>query len=201
MNSKYCGETYMTPQEQQLLSDLLDRIIRMPAPARDAEADAMIQKALGSRPDALYILTQLALIHEINLKQAQQQIQDLQQRPAPAQPSSFLGGPWSAQSAQQQSAAPAPSSFLRSALSTASGIVAGEVAFSALRSLFGSGSYSMGAGSGASFLGNAPREETIVNNYYDSDSSANDGSGSNNDYADSSDNDLVDADDSGDYST
>ncbi len=165
----------MTPQERQMLADLLGRINNMPAPARDAEADAMIREALGTRPDALYILTQLALIHEMNLQHAQQQIQELQQRQQPVQnQSSFLGGPWGQPSPAPQSYTAAPS-FLHSALSTASGIVAGEMAFSALRSLFGGGSYGWGGNTG--FPGSPAPTETTVNNYY-----GNDGNNANNDF-------------------
>lgn len=165
----------MTPQEQQLLSDLLRRISSTPAQQRDPEADAMIQQALGARPDALYMLTQMAVIHEIALKQAEQQIADLQQRAQPQRPSSFLGGPWGGQQSspapQPQTYAAAPSSspgFLHSVLTTASGVLAGEMAFSALHSLFSGSGHA-----GNSFLSGAPATETnIVNNYY------NDNSGS-----------------------
>ena len=64
------------------------------------------------------------------------------------------------------------SGFLRNAATTAAGVVAGEVAFSALSGIFGhhSGGGFMGGGSG--FLGGAsgisPGSETIINNYYDS---------------------------------
>lgn len=198
-------EKYMTPQEQQLLNDFLNRAAQSPETARDAEANALIQKTLGSRPDALYLLTQIALINEIGLRQAQQQIQELQkqQRPAPQQSSSFLGGPWgqTASTAQNPAPAPAPTQqssapgFLHSALSTASGIVAGEMAFSALRSLFGG--HPSGWGTSTGFLDTTPHSETIVNNYYNDDTTAAD----NNDYSDTSGDALVDTDNGGDYST
>jgi hypothetical protein len=87
----------------------------------------------------------------------------------------------SAQPYYQQSAPPPPpppasggmfSGFLRNAATTAAGVVAGEVAFSALSGIFGhhSGGGFMGGGSG--FFGGAsgisPGSETIINNYYDS---------------------------------
>ncbi len=196
----------MTPQEQQMLNDLLNRIAGTPAPVRDSEADSMIQRSLGARPDALYILTQLVLVQEMGLKHAQQQIQDLQQQAArPAQaPSSFTGGPWGTSANAQQNYSspqypPQFSSFLHNALTTASGVIAGEMAFSALRSLFGGfggGSSAWGAplNTGSSFLSGAQNPgTTIVNNYYGD---------SNTDVADSDDgsntDDLVATDDSSD---
>ena len=155
----------MNQQEKQLLSELLQKISQAPASQRDPEADAMIQSALAGRSDALYLLTQMTLINEIALQQAQQQIQQQQK---PVQSSSVLSGPWggnaSQPSVQQSSSAP---SFLSSVLATASGVLVGDMAFSALRGLFGGGS---SFGGGNSFLGSAPTE-TIINNYYGQDSS------------------------------
>ena len=162
----------MNPQEKQLLGDLLQKISQAPISQRDPEADAMIQSALAGRSDALYLLTQMTLINEISLQQAQQQIQQLQQQQKPAQSASILSGPWGAGASQQapvQQTASAPS-FLSSVLTTASGVIVGDMAFSALRGLFGGGGSSFGGGN--SFLGSAPTE-TVVNNYYGQDSSNN----------------------------
>jgi hypothetical protein len=76
----YAGyETNMTPQEQQMLESFASRIANTPAPQKDADADALIRDRIGSKPDALYILTQTALIQEIALNQANQRLHDLQQ--------------------------------------------------------------------------------------------------------------------------
>lgn len=206
----------MTPQEQQLLNDFLNRISATPVPARDPDADAMIRKSpLASRPDALYLLTQLALVQDISLKHAEQQIQELQQRVGaqqPAQPSaSFLGGPWGqAAGAPQQSptqpryaAPPSAPGFLHSALTTASGVVAGEVAFSALRSLFGGfGGFGGGGITGGSsgFLSGSPGSETVINNYYGDDN--NTGAGDDGSADPASDDGGSDfSDNGGDFST
>jgi len=64
------------------------------------------------------------------------------------------------------------SDFLRNAATTAAGVVAGELAFSSLASIFGhhSGGFLDGGGS---FFGSAspvsPVSETIINNYYEGD--------------------------------
>ena len=73
----------MTSQERQLLESFLDRIANTPAPQRDSEAEALIRERIGSRPDALYILTQTPLIQDTALKQANARIQQLQQQLQP----------------------------------------------------------------------------------------------------------------------
>jgi hypothetical protein len=90
----------MTPEEQQMLNDLANKIAQAPAPAIDPEADQLIKTKIGSRPDALYVLTQTVLIQNMAIEHAQQQIQELQQHaaqnPAPQPGSSFLpqSRPW-----------------------------------------------------------------------------------------------------------
>ena len=84
----------MTPQERQLLESLLNRIANTPAPQQDPEAEALIRERIGSRPDALYVLTETALIEDVALKQANARIHELQQRLQPQgepQHGSFLG--------------------------------------------------------------------------------------------------------------
>jgi hypothetical protein len=108
----------MTPEEKNMLADLAAKIAQTPAPPRDPEAEDFIRKNIGSRPDALYIMTQTVLIQNMALHQAQQQIQQLQERagqPAPAASGgqSFLGGQpapprQSAPPAYQQQAYSAP---------------------------------------------------------------------------------------------
>jgi hypothetical protein len=212
----------MTDQERQLLEQLADRIQKAPAPQIDRDADELIRRKIGSRPDALYILTQTVLIQEIALNQAMQQIEQLkrqqpqssflgnappqgsaqsgpqgapqggtawgQNRPAPP-PSGYRASSYQSGSNPQPAptASPAPpplpdyggqqqpsrfSGFLQNAAQTAAGVVAGEVAFSALSSLFGG--HHGGYGGGGGFLGGggsfvSPGSETIINNYYEGD--------------------------------
>jgi hypothetical protein len=182
----------VTPEEQRLLSDLAAKIAQTPAPPRDPEAEEFIRKNIGSRPDALYLMTQTVLIQNLALQQAQQQIRDLQQRaPQPGYPAassgSFLGGGYQTQPQQPQYAPPAPAAspsfmqgsgggFLRGAAQTAAGVAAGALAFEGIRSLFEHPGYGGGFGGGlgqAGFMGGAPVEETVVNNYYDSPDQAN----------------------------
>jgi hypothetical protein len=213
----------MTDQERQLLEELAGRIQKAPVSQVDRDADELIRRSIGARPDALYILTQTVLIQEMALNQAKQQIDELKRQQPPA---SFLGNtaptggtgygrtsgteprvqpPSGYRASSYQTgyvppappptAAPAPpplpqyaqpqyapplyvqpqsgfSSFLQNAAQTAAGVVAGEVAFSAISSLFGHhGGYGgYGGFGGSGFLGGgggsmiSPVSETIINN-------------------------------------
>ncbi|MDQ0561824.1 hypothetical protein QO004_003624 [Rhizobium mesoamericanum] len=77
-------------------------------------------------------------------------------------------GPWSPQ-------ATAPStggSFLQGALGTAAGVAGGMLLANSLSGIFGSHMSSLGWGSplaGNNPFGNAPTEETVINNYFNSD--------------------------------
>src|SRR5437763_8420735 len=184
----------MTPDERRMLTDLANKIAQTPAPPRDPEAEEFIRTQIGRRPDALYLMTQTVLIQNLALDQAKRQIQELQARSGQTQSGSFLnqqgGGGGYPQSSgpsspgaygapqpayAQASSTPQPGSgapsFLRGAAQTAAGVAAGALAFEGIRSLFshpGYGGVGLGGfGSGAGFMGGEPREETIVNNYYD----------------------------------
>jgi hypothetical protein len=172
----------MTPDEREMLTDLANKIAQTPAPPRDPEAEEFIRTKIGNRPDALYLMTQTVLIQNMAMQQAQQQIQELQQRTSSSAGGSFLGqaprsagaGPYAAPPSgypqQQQSysapppqysgpvATPPPSggapSFLRSAAQTAAGVAAGALAFEGIRGLFNSFEHPGGSGfSGAGFGG------------------------------------------------
>jgi uncharacterized protein len=176
----------MTEQEQQLISGLADRIQNAPAPQVDRDAYDLILHTIGTRPDALYILTQTVLIQEMALNQSRAQIEELKRQPGgysgvPQQggflPGSQQGG-WGQQPYQGSSyAAPPPppsgggfSGFLHNAAQTAAGVIAGEIAFDSLSSLFGHRGGFFGGGGGGFFGGGSgisPGSETIVNNYGD----------------------------------
>jgi len=188
----------VTAEEQHLLADLARKISQTPPPQRDPEAEDFIRTNIGSRPDALYLMTQTVLIQNMAIQQAQQQIHDLQQRTQqqpPATTGSFLGSSLGQppQYGQQPSfgspqppqayAPPSPGlgfgqgssgpGFLRGAAQTAAGVAAGALAFEGIRSMFSHPGFGLGSGLGmgqAGFMGGggAPIEETVVNNYYDS---------------------------------
>lgn len=98
----------MTPQEQQLLTQLTQRINQTQLQDKDPDAQNLLGKELGANPDAMYILAQTALVQDMALQRANSHIADLekqlqddeqqidqleqaQQRQQPARATSFLG--------------------------------------------------------------------------------------------------------------
>jgi hypothetical protein len=214
----------MTPQEQQLLQDLTDRINHTSLTEKDPEAEQFIFQQLGRNSDSLYIMAQTILVQQYALDQAKKQLEDARQQldqirqqsqQSPQQPAkhgSFLGNllglndappppPPPSQQYNQPQYAPVPnypqqppysqpqygqpqyaqpgygtpsyaqpsqgSGFLRSAMTTATGVAAGALAFEGIESLMhGFGEHAgYGGGSGLGGFGGGEREE-IVNNYY-----------------------------------
>jgi hypothetical protein len=171
----------MTEREQQLISGLAERIRNAPAPQIDRDADNLIRQTIGTRPDALYILTQTVLLQEMALNQTKAQLEELRRQAALAPQGGFLHSAPSEYQAPPYQTAPAPpppppaysggglSGFLHNAATTAAGVLAGEVAFESLSSLFGhrgGGFFGGGGGFFGSPSGLVPGSETIVNNYY-----------------------------------
>lgn len=195
----------MTPQERELLSQFLNDLLNTPAGLKDAEAAAMIDNALRSRPDAAYVLVQHAILSDQALHQAQSDIATLRnqlQNAGQQAGASFLGGgapsqgPWgprpTAQPQQgyaqpgygQQGYAPAVpgglfggggglGSFLRTAGTTAAGVVAGDMLFSGLSGLFGGHGGGFGGGFGGGYGGG--NENIVINNYNDDSSDGDSG--------------------------
>jgi hypothetical protein len=88
----------MTPQEQEMIGDLIDRVQKTQLAEKDMDAEQMLQQGLGKNPDALYILAQTVLVQKYALEQAQAQltqakaqIEQMQQHPEPRHATSFLG--------------------------------------------------------------------------------------------------------------
>lgn len=165
----------MTQQEQQLISGLAERMRSAPAPQIDRDADDLIRRTIGTRPDALYILAQTVLLQEMALNQTKAQLEELRRQPAPGPQGGFLhSAPSEYQTPAYQQAPPPPpsggglSGFLHNAATTAAGVLAGEVAFESLGALFGhrGGFFGGGGGFFGSPSGLVPGSETIVNNYY-----------------------------------
>lgn len=86
----------MTPQEEQLLNSLIDRLNQTQLEEKDPDAEGLLNQRLAGNPDALYMLAQTVLVQNIALDQAKAQVAQLQQqlqqqRPQPAHATSFLG--------------------------------------------------------------------------------------------------------------
>jgi len=177
----------MTPEEQQMLQGLVQRVNQTQLQEKDFDAEEMLQQTLGRNPDALYILAQTVLVQQYALDQAQSQLEQLRQQ-QPRRAGSFLGNllgrteepapppPPPPPYAQPQYAppppgfgyAPAPSpsgGFLRSAMQTAAGVAAGALAFESIEGLMHGFGHAAGYGPGFGGFGESERPE-IVNNYY-----------------------------------
>jgi len=70
----------MTPQERDLLTNLVSRLRQAPAQDIDREAEAMINDLVSDKPDTPYVLAQTVLIQDYALHQAQDRIADLEQQ-------------------------------------------------------------------------------------------------------------------------
>src|SRR5258705_12523767 len=89
----------MTPQEQEMIGDLIDRVNQTQLTEKDSDAEKMLRDGLGKNPDALYILAQTVLVQKYALEQAQAQLADAkaqveqlqQQKSEPKHATSFLG--------------------------------------------------------------------------------------------------------------
>jgi uncharacterized protein len=180
----------MTPQEQQLLDDFLQRLAAAGGVAKDPQADALIRQRLAGQPDALYLLVQRSLLQQQALEGAKAQIAQLQAQLASQQGGgSFLGGQpqgsgWSTvpppmpqqQPVQPQAAAPgwrerlfggapaqpapAAPSFLSQAATTAAGVAGGMFLFDGIESLLG-GHHGGGFFGGGGFGGG---QSTVIEN-------------------------------------
>jgi hypothetical protein len=87
----------MTQQEQQLLNGLIDRVNGTQLGSKDTQAEALLQRTLGTNPDALYILCQTVLVQgfamdksQRDLAAAREEIEALKQA-QPEKHGSFLG--------------------------------------------------------------------------------------------------------------
>ncbi|MGY6213733.1 DUF2076 domain-containing protein [Methylolobus aquaticus] len=187
----------MNSQERQALSRFLEQLTEVRLTDKDRDADSLIREATAQQPDAAYLLVQRAMLVEQALDAAKARITELERarRAGPvASEDSFLGGrnPWAPQAepASDRAAVPGaghyrvPSSgpvgvtaspmagggsFLGNVATTAAGVVAGSFLFQGLEGLLGHHH-----GMGSSWLdrtGEQLTEQTVINNYYGTDSS------------------------------
>src|ERR1700712_2931482 len=89
----------MTPQEQQMIDGLIDRIRNTQVTDRDPEAAAHLQQGLGGNPDAIYVLAQTVLVQQQALLQAQSQLKSANDeltklRDAAGHPPQQTSGSW-----------------------------------------------------------------------------------------------------------
>jgi hypothetical protein len=80
----------MTPQEQQLVADLFDRLASLEGQRRDPDAERLIREGLGRAPNSVYALVQSVLVQDEALKRANGRIEELER--AIAAPAEGGGG-------------------------------------------------------------------------------------------------------------
>ena len=68
----------MTPQEQELVKELFDRLAQLENNSRDPSAERLIADGLRDAPHAVYALVQTALVQDEALKRANARIEELQ---------------------------------------------------------------------------------------------------------------------------
>ena len=72
----------MTPQEQELVKELFDRLAQLENNPRDPSAERLIADGLRDAPHAIYALVQTALVQDEALKRANARIEELQAQTA-----------------------------------------------------------------------------------------------------------------------
>lgn len=100
----------MTPQERELLTNLVARLKQAPPAETDDEALAMIRDLVRDLPDAPYLLAQTVLIQDFALHQAQSRIAELERQAQPqrAGGGSFLGAIFGSAAPSRPQPAPQP---------------------------------------------------------------------------------------------
>jgi hypothetical protein len=154
----------MTPQEQQIIESLFQRLTQSAPQAgpRDPQAEALIQQRFQSLPGAAYYMTQMLLVQEHALQQAEARIAALQQggqgsflpqgAGGPAYPPGAPQPPYAAGAppVYQQQQGAGVGGFLagagKIALGVGGGILVADAAMSIGRGLFGGGGYGFGGG-------------------------------------------------------
>jgi hypothetical protein len=68
----------MTPQEQQLIDGLVERIRNTQVTDKDTVAEQHLQQGLSGFPDATYVMAQTIIVQQYGLQQAQAQLEQAQ---------------------------------------------------------------------------------------------------------------------------
>lgn len=136
----------MTPDERNILQAFLADLAATPSPAKDPEADAMIQQAVERNPSAVYLLVQHAILADQALHAAQAQLAAQQQvQPAtsflPQQAYPQPASPWAGPAGAPVQSSPFSAnsglgSFLRSAGQMAAGVAAGDLLAQGIENIF-----------------------------------------------------------------
>lgn len=103
----------MTPQERELLTNLVARLKQAPPAETDEEALAMIRDLVRDLPDAPYLLAQTVLIQDYALHQAQSRIAEFERQAQPQRSAggSFLGAIFGSAAPSRPQPAPQPQTY------------------------------------------------------------------------------------------
>jgi uncharacterized protein len=82
----------MTPQEQELIRGLFERLSQLESQPRDSDAEGLIAQGLSRAPHAIYALVQTVLVQDEALKVANTRIEQLQAAAGSAQGPKAQGG-------------------------------------------------------------------------------------------------------------
>lgn len=130
----------MTPDERNILQAFLADLTKPANVAKDPEAAQMIETAVRTHPDALYLLVQHAILSDQALHAAQAQIAAMQ--PQTAQPAGSFLSPWAGQGGAPVASSPFAQNsglggFLRNAGQMAAGVAMGDFLFQGIENIFG----------------------------------------------------------------
>ncbi|MBS0362721.1 MAG: DUF2076 family protein [Proteobacteria bacterium] len=145
----------MTPDERSILQSFLADLGATPNVTKDPEADAMIQQAVRSNPNAVYLLVQHAILADQALHAARAQLAgqggSFLAPQAPAQPqyapppqpyaAPQYASPWAGQGGAPVQTSPFAANsglggFLRGAGQMAVGVAAGDFLFQGIENIF-----------------------------------------------------------------
>jgi uncharacterized protein len=127
----------VTPDERSLLQTFLTDLSQTGSVSKDPEADAMIEAAVRSNPNAVYLLVQHAILADQALHAAQAQLQSQNT----AQPATSFLSPWAGQGGAPVQSSPFAANsglggFLRNAGQMAVGVAAGDFLFQGIENIF-----------------------------------------------------------------
>jgi len=130
----------MDAYERQLMTRVVNDLLRQPDPLKDIDAERALAMLVSSRSDAPYLLLQRTLVLEAALEQVRWQMQRLREAQsaergdAPALPAE--SGQPARPGALAASAMSVPHGFLRDAAVISAGVVGGSLLVRSVESLF-----------------------------------------------------------------
>jgi hypothetical protein len=135
----------MEAGERELLTALVNRVLRHPDEAKDIDAERAVQRLVAARPDATYLLLQRALVLEVALARVRGEVDRLRNaradagqaaddaQPLPAR----VDGPAAAAAVASAVGAALPArGFLRDAAVISAGVLGGSLLVRGAESLF-----------------------------------------------------------------